>query len=79
MSIEEFIQKIEEEFTEIKPGTLKPDDNYQEILEWSSLNALLFMALIKSECGAVISEDELKNCNTIREIFDKIEEDKKST
>lgn len=69
ISIEHFIEKIEEEFNEVKPGTLKPDTVFKDAFQWNSMNALLIMAIVTAEYDVVVSPDELKDCNTIQSLF----------
>ncbi|HMZ34841.1 MAG TPA: phosphopantetheine-binding protein [Chitinophagaceae bacterium] len=69
MKIEDFIARIEEEFEDVPKGLLQPDVPFREILEWTSVNALLLMALISTEYDVNLEVDELKNCITLREIY----------
>ena len=39
MKIEDFIARIEEEYEDLKPGTLIPDSIFREVFEWNSINA----------------------------------------
>ena len=78
MNIEEFIKKIENEFVELQPGTLGPDDSLRDLIDWSSLNALILMALIKTDYGIVISSEGLRKCETVRQIFEEMIERNKN-
>ena len=68
MELKDFIKKVEEEFDALALGSIAPDKDFRNLLEWSSMNALLMMALIKSETGITVSAEELKQCSTIREL-----------
>ena len=67
--IEDFIVKIEEEFDNLIKGTISADGDFRKIMDWNSMNALLLMALISTEFDVNIGADELRNCNTIRDIY----------
>jgi len=69
-NLEDFISKIEDEFEEIKPGTLSPSSSFREALNWNSMNALIIMAIITSEFEVVIGPEDLKNCDTVQSLFD---------
>ncbi len=72
LTIENFINKIEEEFEEIKPGTLTPNSDFREAFNWNSMNALMIMAIITSEFEVVIGPDDLKSCDTVQSLFDTV-------
>lgn len=69
MTIDDFAKRLEEEFEEIPSGALKSDVKFRDIFEWNSMNALLLMALISTEYDVNISADELRNCNTLGELY----------
>lgn len=73
MNIEDFIQRIEEEFEDVPKGTLSADIPFREVVEWTSVNALLLMALISTEYDVNIEVEELKRSNTLRELYNIIE------
>ncbi len=70
MEIKEFIEKLEVEFEELEPGTLKEETDFRELEEWSSMHALIIIALIDTEYEVVINGDDLSKINTVRELFD---------
>lgn len=69
MTIEEFIQRIEMEFEDIKPGRLKPESNFREMFEWNSVNALILIAMVNTEYDVVINADDLRASKTINDIY----------
>ena len=72
MKIEEFIEKIEEEFEDIEPGSVKPDTVFREIFEWNSINALIYIAMVKTEYDVSINAEEIASSKTIQDLFDLI-------
>ncbi|PKP49592.1 MAG: acyl carrier protein [Bacteroidetes bacterium HGW-Bacteroidetes-11] len=73
MKIEEFIARIEEEFDEIEPGTLKPESIFREVFEWNSINALILIALVKTEYDVAINAEDIANSKTVEDIYRIIE------
>ena len=69
MKIEDFIAKLEEEYEDIAPGTLKPQSVYREVFEWSSINALILIALVKTEYDVTINAEDIANSLTIEDLF----------
>jgi acyl carrier protein len=68
MTAEELILHIEEEFEDLEPGKLKPDNNFRDIFDWNSINVLIFIAMIKTRYDVSLNAEELRNSNTIRDI-----------
>jgi len=74
MTIEEFIEKVEAEFPDLEPGKLLPDSLYREVLNWSSINALILIALVATEYDVIITADDLRSTVTLKELFDIVKE-----
>jgi acyl carrier protein len=70
MTVEEFITKLEEEFDDLEPGVLKPESNFRENFEWNSINALILIALVKTEYEVVINAEDISKSKTIQDLFD---------
>ncbi|TRZ70622.1 MAG: acyl carrier protein [Bacteroidetes bacterium] len=73
MKIEDFIAKLEEEYEDIAPGTLKPQSVFREVFEWSSINALILIALVKTEYDVTINAEDIATSKTIKDLFRIIE------
>ena len=72
MEIKEFVQNFAEQFDETDSAVFTPELAFRELEEWSSFLALAIMAMIKSEYDVAISADEMRNANTIQELFDTV-------
>ncbi|MBD5371388.1 MAG: acyl carrier protein [Bacteroides sp.] len=70
MEIKEFIEKFSEIFDDTDVATLTPETNFRELDEWSSLSALGVIALADEEFDVELSASEMRNANTIQELFD---------
>ncbi|MCB9194604.1 MAG: acyl carrier protein [Flavobacteriales bacterium] len=70
ITVAEFIEKLEQEFDDVTPGTLHPNFNYREIENWGSMHALIIIAFIDTEFDISLSGADLRNTTTIQELFD---------
>jgi acyl carrier protein len=73
MEIKEFVQNFAEQFDDTDVEVFTPELAFRELEEWSSFLALAIMAMIKSEYDVAISADEMRNANTIQELFDTVQ------
>ena len=69
MDITDFITKVENEIDEISPGTLKPDTQFRSIAEWSSMHALIIIALVDTDYDVTITGEDLRNSQTMNDLF----------
>lgn len=72
MEIKEFVQNFAEQFDETDVAVFTPELKFRELEEWSSFLALGIMAMIKSEYDVAITADEMRNANTIQELYDTV-------
>ncbi len=73
MNIQDFIKHIEGEFDDLKPGILKPDSKFREVFEWNSINALILIAMVKTEYDVTLTADDLIKSKTVSDIYQIIE------
>lgn len=73
MDIKKFVQNFAEQFDETDASVFTPELAFRELEEWSSFLALGIMAMIKSEYDVAITADEMRNANTIQELFDTVQ------
>ena len=73
MEIKEFVQNFAAQFDETDAAVFTPELAFRELEEWSSFLALGIMAMIKSEYDIAITADEMRNANTIQELFDTVQ------
>ncbi len=69
ITIEEFTTELEKEFEDIEPGTITPETNYREIKSWSSMYALIVIAFVDANFEVELNADDLKNSQSIRDIY----------
>ncbi len=69
ISAEEFTNQLVTEFEDVEPNTVFPDTNYREIKNWSSMYALIIIAFIDANFDVQLSADDLKNTQTVRDLY----------
>lgn len=69
MDISEFINKLETEIDTIPKGTLRPETNYRDITGWSSMHALIIIALADTDFGVTLTGNDLRSANTVSDLF----------
>lgn len=69
MTVENFILKLEEEFEDLAKGSLKADTHFRDIEDWSSMHALIIIAMIDTEYDVSVSGQELSEIETVNELF----------
>lgn len=70
--MEEFIKNFAAQWDETEMSEFTPELAFRELEEWSSFLALGIMAMIKSEYDVAITADEMRNANTIQELYDTV-------
>ena len=73
MNINEFIKNIEDEFDDLKPGLLKPESNFREVFDWNSINALILIAMVKTEYDVTLTAEDLIKSKTVENIYKIVE------
>jgi len=68
-TINEFIEKINEAL-EINDASLKPETSFRDFPNWSSMNALILIAMFETEYDVTLTGDTLRNCNTVQDLYD---------
>jgi len=69
MTVEDFIKRIEEEFDDLEPGVLKPESNFREVFEWNSINALILIAMVKTEYDVTINAVDITKSKTVNDLY----------
>ncbi len=72
MGINEFIAKFANIFDDTDASTLTPETTFRNIEEWSSLSALGLIAMADEEYDVEISGIEIRETQTIQDLFDLI-------
>ncbi len=65
----EFLKNFASIFDEIEDNELTMDTEFRNIDEWSSLTALALLAVIDEEYDVKLTNNDLKNSVTVRDIY----------
>ncbi len=74
MEMNDFIKKFVEQFDEIPSVELNENTRFKELEEWDSLIALSIIAMVDEEYDIMLKGDDIKNSETLKDLFDKIQE-----
>lgn len=72
INIEEFTRLLEMEFDDIEPNTLNPKTSYRNIPNFSSMYALIIIAFIDNEFEVLLTGEDLRNAETIEDLYNLI-------
>lgn len=72
MELKNFIEIFAEQFDDTNPSEIKADTVFKELDEWSSLVALSIIAMVDEEYDVTIKGDEIRNSNTVEDLFNAI-------
>ena len=72
MDISKFVQDFELLFDEVEAGSITNDTVFRDIDEWSSLLALVVIAMVDEEYEIKLTGDDIRTSVTVQDLFDKI-------
>jgi acyl carrier protein len=72
MEISKFVQDFEFLLDEVEPGSITAETIFRDLDEWSSLIALVVIAMVDEEYEIKLSGDDIRTSVTVKDIFDKI-------
>lgn len=70
MEINEFIEKFVEAIECESPENITAETKFRDLEEWSSLATLSVIALADEEYGVELGANEMRQANTIQDLFD---------
>lgn len=72
MDKQEFLAIFAEQFDETDTEEIQLNTYFHQLEEWSSIIGMCILAMAKTEYGKSISGAELKECETVEDVFDLI-------
>ena len=69
MEIKEFIQHFAEQLDDTDVNELTPETKFRDLEEWSSIIGLSIILMVDEEYGITIGADDMKQAETIGELF----------
>lgn len=73
MKLEDFIENFANQFDDTDASEIQADTVFQELEEWSSLMVMTLIAMAKTDYGKTITGTEIRNCNTVEDLFKLVE------
>lgn len=72
MELNDFIKNFAEQFDETDSTEIKANTEFHELEEWSSLTSMGIIAMVKTEYNKTITGKEIRECDTIEDLFNLI-------
>ena len=72
MELKDFIENFANQFDDTDANEIKAETVFKELDEWSSLIALSVIAMVDEEYGVTIKGDDIRNSNTVEDLFNAI-------
>ena len=72
MELKDFIENFAVQFDDTDASEIKADTAFKELDEWSSLIALSVIAMVDEEYDITIKGDDIRNSNTIEDLFNAV-------
>ena len=72
MEIQDFINNFAAQFDDTDASVFTAETYFRDLEEWSSFLALAIMAMIKSEYDVAVSAQEMRDSQTVQELFDNV-------
>ena len=72
MEKNQFLQSFAEQFDETEPSTITMNTKFKEIDEWSSMIALMIIAMVDENYNKKITGADLRESNTIEQLFERV-------
>ena len=73
MDLKSFIADFADQFDETEFDEFKPETEYRDLDEWSSLTGLAIMNMIEKKYSIKLSASELRNTSTIEDVYNLME------
>lgn len=74
MELNDFINKFASQFDNEDPSAFTPDTEFHDLESWSSYTSLSVVAMIIQEYGVELDSQDVRNADTIEELFDIVKE-----
>lgn len=72
MDLNDFIKNFADQFDETDPAGITASTAFRDLEEWSSLIALGIIAMVDEEYDVTLKGDDIKNANTVEDLFNTV-------
>ena len=76
MDITEFVSQFAEQFMDPNETDFSPETRFHELNGWSSMTALMEIAMIEDNYGVTVPSEEIRDAVTIQDLLNKIKKNK---
>ena len=77
MELEKFVEQFAEQFFDTDSAEFKPETEFRQFDEWSSMTGLCILTMIKDEYGFFLDPAIFRQCKTIADVFEAVKANKK--
>ena len=74
MNKEHFLINFTEQFDETDSSLIKLESKFRDLDEWSSMMALIVIAMVDQEYNVKLTGDDIRTSETVNDLYDKISE-----
>ena len=72
MDKNQFLQSFAEQFDETEPAAITMNTKFKEMDEWSSMVALMVIAMVDENYNKKITGADLREASTIEQLFERV-------
>lgn len=72
MDKNEFLSSFADQFDDTDVSTISLDTKFKDLDEWSSMVALMVIAMVDENYGKKITGADLRESNTIEDLFNRV-------
>lgn len=72
MKMEEFLENFAEQFEETDSALIKPETEFKNINEWSSMLALFVIAMADESYNVKLKGEDIRNAITVEDLYNVI-------
>ena len=69
MELKEFIANFAEQFEDTDASTITAETKFRDLDEWSSLIALIVIAMVYEEYDVQLKGDDMRSAETVEDLF----------
>lgn len=69
MELNDFVANFADQFDETDADEIQASTVFHDLEEWSSLTGMGVIAFVKTEYGKTITGKELRECETVEDVF----------
>lgn len=76
MDISEFVKQFADQFMNPNETDFNPETHYHELSGWTSMTALMVIAMIEDNFGTTVPSEIIRDAETIQDLFDAVQKSK---